>query len=94
MNNDIRCLPKEDAKINCTPLLNKEFNSKFWGFLHKLWKKFVKIILADPNELQVWQKVDRYGNIYWQAYDPATGKSFSSGSQADVYMWIEQLYRY
>ncbi|MEH1943186.1 MAG: hypothetical protein V7L01_23610 [Nostoc sp.] len=94
MNNDIRCLPTEDTRINCSPLFKKNFNSNFWKSLHSIWENFVKKILADPNELQVWQKVDRYGNIYWQAYDPATGKSFSSGSQADVCMWIEQLYKY
>ncbi|MCC5666087.1 hypothetical protein LC653_19715 [Nostoc sp. CHAB 5784] len=94
MNNDIRCLPTEDTTINCSPLFKKKFNSNFWESLHSIWENFVKKLLADPNELQVWQKVDRYGNIYWQAYDPATGKSFSSGSEADVYMWIEQLYRY
>lgn len=94
MKNDIRCLPTEDTKINCSPLFNKKFNSNFWKSLHSIWENLVKKLLADPNELQVWQKVDRYGNIYWQAYDPVTGKSFSSGSQADVCMWIEQLYRY
>ncbi|MGF1939327.1 MAG: hypothetical protein RM347_034110 [Nostoc sp. ChiQUE02] len=94
MSNEIRCLPTEDIEINCNPLFKKKFNSNFWESLHSLWKSFVKKLLADPNELQVWQKVDRHGNTYWQAYDPATGKSFSSGSQADICMWIEQLYRY
>ncbi|MCC5623395.1 hypothetical protein [Nostoc sp. CHAB 5715] len=94
MNNDIRCLPTEDTRINCSPLFKKKINSNFWESLHSIWEKIVKKLLADSNELQVWQKVDRYGNIYWQAYDPTTGKSFSSGSEADVCMWIEQLYRY
>ncbi|MEH2237154.1 hypothetical protein [Nostoc sp.] len=50
-------------------------------------------LLADPHELQFLQKVDCYNNIYWQADDPATGKSFSSVSQADVDMWIEHTPR-
>jgi hypothetical protein len=94
MDNGIRSLPTEDTKTNCRAILNKKINSNFWKILHSIWENFAKKLLADPNELQVGQKVDRYGNIYWQAYDPATGKSFSSGSQADVCMWIEQLYRY
>ncbi|WP_339378142.1 hypothetical protein [Calothrix sp. NIES-2100] len=61
--------------------------------LHGLWDNTVKTLLADPQELQVIQKVDRHGNIYWQAYDPVTGKSYASGSEVDVTMWIEQLYR-
>ncbi|MGJ5629669.1 hypothetical protein [Nostoc sp. CALU 1950] len=94
MNNHIRCLPTEDIEINCSSLSQKTNNSNLWKSLHIFWEKFLKKLLENPNELQVWQKVDRHGNIYWQAYDPATGKSFSSGSQADVCLWIEQLYRY
>jgi hypothetical protein len=94
MSNQIKCLQTEDIKVNCSPFFQKKIDSHFWASLHSLWENFVKKLLANPHELQVWQKVDRYGNIYWQAYDPATGKSFSSGSQADVCMWIEELYRY
>ncbi|MHC0062002.1 hypothetical protein ACWATR_03620 [Nostoc sp. UIC 10890] len=94
MNNHIRCLPTEDIEINCSPLSQKKISSNLWKSLHSLWKNLFKKLLENPNELQVFQKVDRHGNIYWQAYDPATGKYFSSGSQADVCMWIEQLYRY
>lgn len=86
MDNNIMCLPTEDTRINCNPLFKKKFNSNLYKFLHRIWQSFVKKLLSDPNELQVLQKVDRYGNIYWQAYDPATGKYFSSGSQADVCM--------
>ncbi|MHC5764408.1 MAG: hypothetical protein ACYTXI_02060 [Nostoc sp.] len=94
MNNNIKCLQTEDIEINCSPSFPKKSHSNFWKSLHLIWENFVKKLLGDPSELQVWQKVDRHGNIYWQAYDPATGKSFSSGSETDVSMWIEQLYRY
>jgi hypothetical protein len=50
-------------------------------------------LLDNNKEIQVWQKSDSHGNIYWKAYDPVTGKSFSSGSEADISMWIEQRYR-
>ncbi len=94
MNNHIKCLQTEKIDITCSPLFQKKANSNFWESLHSIWQKFVNQLLADPNELQVRQKVDRHGNIYWQAYDPVTGKSFASGSEVDVSMWIEQLYRY
>uniref|UniRef100_A0A8J7D2N5 Uncharacterized protein n=1 Tax=Desmonostoc muscorum LEGE 12446 TaxID=1828758 RepID=A0A8J7D2N5_DESMC len=80
--------------INCSLSFQKKVNSKFWESLHSIWKNFLNQLLADSNELQVRQKVDRHGNIYWQAYDPVTRKSFASGSEADMSMWIEQLYRY
>jgi hypothetical protein len=94
MNNHIKYLQTEKIDITCSPSFQKKVNSKFWESLHSIWKNFLNQLLADPNELQVRQKVDRHGNIYWQAYDPVTGKSFASGSEVDMSMWIEQLYRY
>ncbi|BAZ48488.1 hypothetical protein NIES4103_10960 [Nostoc sp. NIES-4103] len=98
MSNDIRCLPPDEIDINCSFLNRRKFKfstrSRLGDFLYNTWQQFIKTLLADRNELQVWQKVDHHGNIYWNAYDPATGKSFSSGSEADVHMWIEKLYRY
>ncbi|MDZ8108773.1 MAG: hypothetical protein RM338_24555 [Nostoc sp. DedQUE12a] len=94
MNNHIKCLDAEKIDITSSPSFQKKFNFQFWESLHSIWEKFVQQLLADPNELQVKQKVDRHGNIYWQAYDPVSGKSFASGSETDVSMWIEQLYRY
>ncbi|MEH2068111.1 MAG: hypothetical protein V7K47_08085 [Nostoc sp.] len=94
MNNNIKCLQLEKIKINSSASFPKKVNSNFWESLYSIWKKFINQLLANPNKLQVTQKVDRHGNIYWQAYDPVTGKSFASGSEVDVSMWIEQLYRY
>lgn len=54
-------------------------------------QRFVRILTYE-RELQVWQKTDRYGNIYWQAQDPKTGNSTSLGSEAEMRIWIEQRY--
>jgi hypothetical protein len=94
MKNGIKCLQSEDIEISCGSKFNQKINRTFGESLHSIWEKIVKTLLVDPQELQVSQKNDRHGNIYWQAYDPVTGKSFSSGSKADILMWIEQLYRY
>ncbi|MBD2167265.1 hypothetical protein H6G04_23005 [Calothrix membranacea FACHB-236] len=92
MKNEIRSL--QTSKI----IFNRKFRSDIFKSVVQafsdLCKNAIATITADPNELQVVQKLDRHGNTYWQAYDPATGKSFSSGSEADVSMWIEQLYKY
>ncbi|OUL21400.1 hypothetical protein BV378_26800 [Nostoc sp. RF31YmG] len=90
MRNEIRCLQPEEIEI--TSRTRNIFTSVYQA-LHGFWQKAIQTLLA-PDELQVIQKVDRHGNIYWQAYDPVTGKSFSSGSEVDVSMWIEQLYRH
>ncbi|BAY10958.1 hypothetical protein [Calothrix sp. NIES-2098] len=90
MRNEIGCLQPEEIKISSRT--GNIFTSVCQA-LHSFWQNTMQTLLA-PDELQVIQKVDRYGNIYWQAYDPVTGKSFSSGSEVDVSMWIEQLYRH
>jgi hypothetical protein len=96
MNNNIRCLKSEDAvttigqKVKFATFIQ---NSYLFAFLKKYWLNLVRWLLDNNKEIQVWQKSDRHGNIYWKAYDPITGKSFSSGSEADISIWIEQRYR-
>lgn len=90
MRNELRCLQPEEVKITSK---TSNILSYIGNLLHSFWQNTVKILLSDNQELQVIQKVDRQGHIYWQAYDPVSGKSYSSGSEVDVCMWIEQLYR-
>lgn len=98
MKNDIRCLNTREIEIGNNLKLPQEcsvsITSDLWHKFYRFWQNLLHTLLADHNEIQVWQKFDRHGNIYWKAYDPVTGKSFSSGSEADMCMWIEQLYRY
>ncbi|MBD2214318.1 hypothetical protein H6G64_12950 [Calothrix sp. FACHB-156] len=98
MKNEIRSLQTSKINISSAKIFNRKFRSNIFTSVCQAFSDFCKnaiaTITADPNELQVVQKLDRHGNTYWQAYDPATGKSFSSGSEADVSIWIEQLYKY
>ncbi|WP_236738926.1 hypothetical protein [Chroogloeocystis siderophila] len=48
--------------------------------------------LTSRNDVQVWQKKDRHGRSYWQAYDPLTDKKISLASEAEMRIWIEQRY--
>ncbi|MBW4572753.1 MAG: hypothetical protein KME31_33700 [Tolypothrix carrinoi HA7290-LM1] len=96
MNNNIRCLKSEDAVTTIgqqVKFATFTQNSYLFAFLKKYWLNLVRWLLDNNKEIQVWQKSDRHGNIYWKAYDPITGKSFSSGSEADISIWIEQRYR-
>lgn len=90
MQNDIRCLQSKGIETPNTILFG---HNSHWRKLHNIWQNLLKRIQVNPNEIQVSKKVDRYGNQYWYAYDPVTGKSFASGSEVDISMWIEQLYR-
>lgn len=91
MQDDIRCLQSKGIETPTNVIFRHNFVQEF---IQKIWQKLAKILLPDPNEIQVNQKVDRYGNKYWQAYNHATGQSFASGSEVDIRMWIEQIYRY
>ncbi|GAX38008.1 hypothetical protein [Nodularia sp. NIES-3585] len=59
--------------------------------LQIFWQKLVTALSAS-SELQVWQKSDRSGHIYWQAYNPITGRSACFGSEAEMRVWIEMQY--
>lgn len=50
--------------------------------------------LANAQDLKVWRQVDRKGNRYWQAYNPTTGRSVSSGSEGEIRAWIEQQHEH
>lgn len=62
-------------------------------YLEQIWRNITNFISINPHEVQVHRKTDRYGNQYWHAYHPGSRKSFSSGSEADIRIWIEKLYR-
>ncbi|WP_414566496.1 MULTISPECIES: hypothetical protein [unclassified Anabaena] len=57
----------------------------------RVWQRLV-LALSSSNELQVWQTSDRSGHIYWQAYNPMTGRYACFGSEAEIRMWIEMQY--
>lgn len=80
MQDDISCLQSKGRE---TPNSQVFRHNYCWENLHNFWQKFVKIILVNSQEVQVRQNIDRYGNQYWHAYDPVTGKSFASGSEAE-----------
>jgi hypothetical protein len=85
---------ENSQELEIVQRLESPKKSRRWDRFSGLVKKMLNALFADPKEIQVNQKIDREGNIYWRVYDPVTGNSFSSGSETDVCMWIEQLYRY
>jgi hypothetical protein len=90
MKNEVRYLKSEETKTTTS----SKYPSKIFQKIPKIWSKFINLLFANPDEIQVVQKSDRQGNTYWQVYDRASGKSFSSGSESDVLAWIEYVYKY
>ena len=50
------------------------------------------MVLSAPasNEPRVWQKRDRFGQTYWQVYDPIRDRFARFSSEQEVRQWLEQ----
>lgn len=57
----------------------------------KTWRQWASWV-TNLGDIQVHQRVDRSGNSYWQAYNPLTGRSFCSGSELEIRVWLEQQF--
>jgi len=92
-------------KANCnylipskTETIDREAQTKFFVAKPSDYAKIIRFLqnlfasLLRGNELQVKQRRDRQGNIWWQAFDPNTDESASFGSEAEMRSWIEQRY--
>lgn len=63
--------------------------------LERIWQSLVGS-LVQRTELRVWHTCDRFGNIWWNAYDPSTGRVLYEVPEAEMRRWLEQrhhLYR-
>ncbi|NJO42316.1 MAG: hypothetical protein HC865_17235 [Cyanobacteria bacterium RU_5_0] len=56
--------------------------------LNRLWQTITTINV----EPRVWKKHDRYGNVYWRTYDPATDRLAWFDTEEEVRRWIEERY--
>lgn len=48
--------------------------------------------MTRPNEIRVWQVVDRHGEPMWKAYDPYNDTTSYLSSENDLRVWIEKRY--
>jgi hypothetical protein len=63
--------------------------AKFTFWLSNIWQFLVDILFQD-NELKVWEKKDKQGNIYWKIYHPATGNTVYLASEQEARIWIDR----
>ena len=63
-----------------------------WGQqLSSFWDDLLALLRGDAD-VRVWQTVDREGDRWWCAYNPQTGQSLYTDSEAEMRMWIEDHY--
>lgn len=51
-----------------------------------------RYLTTNRFEPHVKQKCDRWGNCYWQIYDPLTGFESCFSSEQEVREWLERRY--
>lgn len=68
---------------------HKSNKHNFSSWLVHVCKSLAKALIG-TNELQIWQKTDSPGDIYWKIYDPVTGRTNYFCSEAEVRIWLEQ----
>ncbi len=86
------CLERERLEVIFSHSEPKQVKkTKLFSALNRIWQH-LSAFLTKGNELQVWQTVDHFGNTWWNAYDPATGRSTSVASEAEMRVWVEKRY--
>jgi len=63
----------------------------FLSGLNKILHRLMKIFVGS-NDLRIWQAYDNFGNNWWHAYDPLTGRYTSVESELEMRAWIERHY--
>lgn len=91
MKYSTNCLNRERLEVIFSQSGEKQARKRKFSALKEVWS-FLLSILTKGNELQVWQTSDRLGNTWWNAYDPANGRSTSHATDAEIRVWIEKRY--
>lgn len=60
------------------------------AWLWSLWQSLATAMTRDC-EPQIRQSLDPSGQLWWDAYDPITGKTTYLESEDEVYRWLDQL---
>jgi hypothetical protein len=73
------------------PTQERCIKPKFYTMVTNLIQSIIKGLVVS-EELHIWQKCDRFGNNWWHAYDPVTGRYTCVSSEAEIRSWIEERY--
>ncbi|MBW4455523.1 MAG: hypothetical protein KME55_23980 [Nostoc indistinguendum CM1-VF10] len=49
-------------------------------------------VLTTESELKIWQRKDHAGNVWYEVYNPKTGRTACLASEEEVRMWIEESF--
>ncbi len=75
-------------KHPATPMVGDRLRQAITAAVRGLWAQ----LSADPNQPRVRAYRSRAGEWVWDAYDPRSGRSFVSTSEAEMRAWLESRY--
>lgn len=61
------------------------------AWLKPLLTKFLNFMTGNES-IQIVQRRDRYGDTYWDAYDPATHSHHRFDTEQEVRIWLDQRF--
>jgi hypothetical protein len=70
---------------------NRTVFSSLTTWLNKIGSLFTSS-WEKSEEIQIWQCVDRNGQIWWHAYNPKNQRSGVFDSESEVRVWLEKQY--
>jgi hypothetical protein len=89
MNTQLQSSKKAEV-LDDEVLLNptyKKLTNQLKRFGQWIWNA-----LTSEPELKIWQRQDRAGNVWYQVYDPKSGRTACLASEEEVRMWIEESF--
>lgn len=94
---ELELIPDQpQAKLAGQPRLTKSITYSRrtrTSWLKTLWE-IIDVALLRNLESRVWQSVDsNTGQTRWHLYDPASGRTRSLSSEAEVRQWLEQVFQ-
>ncbi|OKH55850.1 hypothetical protein NIES2101_03165 [Calothrix sp. HK-06] len=70
---------------------------KYWHkityHLQKIGQSVVNTLFTEP-EFIIRESKDRQGHVWYDAYDPKTGRTGHLTSEEEVHIWIEESFYY
>jgi hypothetical protein len=62
------------------------------NYITSIIERIGRYLSQNRVEPQIMQKSDRFGNKYWQVYDPISGSYCSLNSEQEVRLWLDNCY--
>ena len=59
-----------------------------------LFQRIRRYLVVNRIEPDVRQKCDRFGNFYWQIYDPISRSYLFFNSEREVRVWLDTRYHH